>query len=121
MKSYVIPLSDLQADLDTVGGKGMSIARLSRAGLPVPNGFHVTTEAYLYFVKHNDLQTGIDTALVAVDESQPQTLEVASQTIAQLFLAAHIPDEIATAIEQGYASLPGKNPAVAVRSSASFT
>jgi phosphoenolpyruvate synthase/pyruvate phosphate dikinase len=29
------------------GGKGASLARLARAGFPVPPGFHVTTGAYL--------------------------------------------------------------------------
>ena len=42
----VLPLDDAAADLATVGGKGASLARLARAGLPVPAGFHVTTEAY---------------------------------------------------------------------------
>ena len=118
MKSFVIPLSDPQADLNTVGGKGMSLAKLTRSGLPVPDGFHVTTEAYRYFVEHNDLQTGINMSLEAVDITQPQTLEIASRKITELFLPASIPDEIATAITQGYASLPGSNPSVAVRSSA---
>ena len=60
MKPYTLPLSDPQADLETVGGKGMSLAKLARAGMPVPGGFHVTTEAYREFVIANDLQTGID-------------------------------------------------------------
>ena len=46
----VLPLDDAAADLATVGGKGASLARLTRAGLPVPAGFHVTTEAYRAFV-----------------------------------------------------------------------
>ena len=43
---YVRPLNDPQATLETVGGKGASLARLANAGLSVPGGFHVTTEAY---------------------------------------------------------------------------
>ena len=46
----VLPLDDPAADLATAGGKGASLARLARAGLPVPAGFHVTTEAYRAFV-----------------------------------------------------------------------
>ena len=46
----VLPLDDAAADLAAVGGKGASLARLARAGLPVPAGFHVTTEAYRSFV-----------------------------------------------------------------------
>jgi pyruvate,water dikinase len=33
-------------DVETVGGKGLSLARMSSAGLPVPPGFCVTTAAY---------------------------------------------------------------------------
>ena len=40
---YILPLAAPDAVLETVGGKGASLARLSRAGLPVPGGFHVTT------------------------------------------------------------------------------
>ena len=39
----VLPLADRAADLATAGGKGESLGRLARAGLPVPPGFHVTT------------------------------------------------------------------------------
>jgi len=118
MKPYILPLSDPLADLETVGGKGMSLAKLIRAGLPVPGGFHVTTEAYRYFVAKNELQPGIEAALASVEVSQPQTLEAASREITMLFQAAPIPDEIANAIVQGYGALPSNNPAVAVRSSA---
>jgi pyruvate,water dikinase len=33
-------------DVDSVGGKGLSLGRMSAAGLPVPPGFCVTTSAY---------------------------------------------------------------------------
>ncbi len=33
-------------DVDTVGGKGLSLGRMAGAGLPVPPGFCVTTAAY---------------------------------------------------------------------------
>ncbi|CAL9484501.1 hypothetical protein SUDANB95_03087 [Actinosynnema sp. ALI-1.44] len=46
MGRFVLPLDDPGADLATVGGKGASLARLVRAGLPVPGGFHVTTDAF---------------------------------------------------------------------------
>jgi phosphoenolpyruvate synthase/pyruvate phosphate dikinase len=115
---YTLPLADIQTTLETVGGKGASLSRLANEGLPVPDGFHVTTEAYRYFVDQNNLQAGIEKALLNVDLSQPQTLETASQKITELFTVAHIPDEVANAVVHGYAALPGNNPAVAVRSSA---
>ena len=118
MSSYILPLADPQADLETVGGKGMSLAKLADAGLPVPDGFHITTGAYRLFVNANHLQAGILQALQGVDASIPSTLATASTSIARLFTQAEIPGELAGAIAQAYDALPGSNPAVAVRSSA---
>ncbi len=118
MLPYTLPLSDPGADLGTTGGKGASLSRLANAGLPVPDGFHITTSAYRQFVSANHLQPGILATLEAVDASRPATLEEASLSIRRLFAAAEIPPELASAILEAYASLPGANPPVAVRSSA---
>ena len=115
---YILPLNESGASLETVGGKGMSLAKLSNAGLPVPDGFHITTEAYRQFVSDNKLQDGIQAALQDVDVAQPATLERASKTIGVLFAQAPIPGDLANAIVSAYAALPGGNPHVAVRSSA---
>jgi len=117
-KTLVIPLDSPQADLETVGGKGASLAKLLEAGLPVPGGFHLTTEAYRCFVAANGLQSRIDQALAGVDINQPQTLEAASTEIQDLFHQSPIPEEIAAAIRQAYLDLDGSHQPVAVRSSA---
>jgi phosphohistidine swiveling domain-containing protein len=118
MSEYVLSISDRQATLQVVGGKGASLARLVAADLPVPDGFHVTTAAYKQFVAENDLQSRILSTLASVDVSQPATLETASQTIRELFSHAQMPPAIAGAVAQAYGYLPGEHPVVAVRSSA---
>jgi phosphohistidine swiveling domain-containing protein len=118
MIPYIMSLSDPQASIETVGGKGMSLAKLAHAGMPVPDGFHVTTEAYRCFVSANSLQPGINEALQHLDVSHPATLESISKIISRLFAEAHIPDDIANAIVSAYGALPGFNSPVAVRSSA---
>ncbi|MGD9405630.1 MAG: PEP/pyruvate-binding domain-containing protein [Anaerolineae bacterium] len=115
---YVLSLADPAATLETVGGKGASLSRLVAAGLPVPDGFHVTTAAYRRFVIDNNLQPGILAALETADLAQPDTLDAASRTIGELFSNAQTPPNVASAIALAYASLAGTNPAVAVRSSA---
>jgi rifampicin phosphotransferase len=105
MKTTILPLSDSQAVLETVGGKGASLARLANAQLPVPGGFHITTEAYRLFINANDLQPGIDEALEAADTAQPATLETASQAISHLFAQAEIPGDLAGAIMDAYINL----------------
>jgi pyruvate,water dikinase len=114
---YILQLADRRATLEHVGGKGASLARLADAGLPVPGGFHVTTDAYRRFVADNSLQSAILEAVKAADPSRSSTLEQASGTIGDLFARATMSNEIAHAIARAYADLPGEDPAVAVRSS----
>jgi len=115
---YTLSLADPRAKLPIAGGKGASLARLTTAGLPVPDGFHVTTEAYRKFVDENDMQPRILAALESADPDRPATLEAASQTIQELFSQAEMPPVIAGAVARAYAGLPGESPTVAVRSSA---
>jgi rifampicin phosphotransferase len=115
---YVLSLADSHAALETVGGKGASLARLANAGLPVPGGFHVTTTAYRQFVARNNLQPRLLEALQSADAAQPSTLEAASCAIHDLFRQAEMPREIAGAIADAYGALDGGAAVVAVRSSA---
>lgn len=115
---YVLTLVDSRADLETVGGKGASLARLVARGLPVPDGFYVTTVAYKRFVAENNLAPGIEAALKTVDLNQPVTFEAASRTIQDLFSRASISADIAEQVIRAYSRLSGDRSAVAVRSSA---
>ncbi|MFG1685967.1 PEP/pyruvate-binding domain-containing protein [Nonomuraea sp. NPDC049269] len=101
----LIPLDDAAADLATAGGKGASLARLTRAGLPVPHGFHITTEAYRAFVA--DFHDRILDAAAAGDAA----------AIAALFAEHDMPAAIAAEIREAYDAL-GPDVPVAVRSSA---
>lgn len=53
----ILPLDDPRATLASVGGKALNLGVMLRAGLPVPNGFVLTTEAYRAFVEANALGT----------------------------------------------------------------
>ena len=117
-KEYIYPLADRRATLAAAGGKGASLARLIQAGLPVPNGFHITTAAYGQFVDQNALQKHVLEILSGVDPTQMNMLESVSRRIQDLFLQAQMPVDVGEAIEQGYAELIGVDTPVAVRSSA---
>ncbi len=118
MSLFVLSLFDLNATLESVGGKGASLAKLANAGLPVPGGFHVTTAAYKQFVAENDLQPRILAALQTADAAQPATLETASAHIRDLFVQAAIPRAIADEIRAAYTALSNPHLPVAIRSSA---
>jgi phosphohistidine swiveling domain-containing protein len=113
----VMVLDDPAGVLETVGGKGASLARLARAGFLVPPGFDVTTGAYLDFVEHGGLREPMMAAMSGVDVTDPVTLEVASERINALFAGRAMPAATAAAIVRAYAAL-GDDVAVAVRSSA---
>ena len=116
--SYVLTLADPSAALETVGGKGMSLSKMINTGLPVPCGFHITTEAYRTFIDSNDLQKWILDALKDVDAARPASLEAASESIGKLFAQAAIPPEIAESIGRAYEALGDPDKHVAIRSSA---
>lgn len=99
--TMVLPLDHAGADLATVGGKGASLARMIRAGLPVPRGFHVTTAAYRTFVQPFR------------DELDPGDPERTAAAVAR----PDIPSGIAEEIMCAYRAL-GVDVPVAVRSSA---
>jgi len=120
---YILSLADSRATLALAGGKGASLARLSQAGLPVLDGFHITTAAYLDFVAENRLQErtlalASVAALALVDPAHYATLEAAACAIQDLFQQAAMPVAIEAAIVLAYTGLPGEVPRVAVRSSA---
>jgi pyruvate,water dikinase len=113
-----LPLSSTGASLENSGGKGASLARLARLGLPVPPGFIVTTQAYCRFVQANGLEPVIASALEAHLGDDVARLEAASRRIRGAFSASAMPEEIAAAVRQEYRLMDGGSSAVAVRSSA---
>jgi len=51
---------------DTLGGKGAGLAEMTNAGLPVPAGFTISTDACnLYYANHHRLPDAIETEMLA--------------------------------------------------------
>jgi pyruvate,water dikinase len=115
-QAMILPLDAPEAGLAEVGGKGANLARLARAGFPVPGGFLITTAAYHAYVAANDLGPAILAAARAARPDDPASLEEASVAIQALFAGGRVPPELAAAIRDRYAALG--RPPVAVRSSA---
>ncbi len=114
----VKPLTSAEVSLAMFGGKGRSLAKLAAAGLPVPNGFLLSTGAYKGFVEANELQESILQIVTDAAYGQTAAIERASADVQSMFEAAKLPRGIAESITQAYAALGENNRAVAVRSSA---
>ncbi len=98
------------------GGKGASLGEMTQAGISVPPGFVILSDAFERFLEETDLNAEIDAALHSVNREEMHTVEHASATIQQLILQAKMPEDIAKEIEREFAKLG--TGFVAVRSSA---
>jgi phosphoenolpyruvate synthase/pyruvate phosphate dikinase len=114
--AMILKLADATATLALVGGKGANLARLARAGFPVPDGFLITTAAYRAFVTANGLHAWILETVAKTKTDDPAALALASEQIRTRFASGAMPPALAEALAAAYEAL-GK-PAVAVRSSA---
>ena len=112
-----LPLATTNNDLNTIGGKGRSLSRLSNSGFNVPDGFLVPTAAYRRFVADNDLQPRILNLCKPTIIEGAVSFEQASKKIQELFSLYELSSEIESDIIAAYESLP-ERPPVAVRSSA---
>ena len=103
--TFVVPLSRFgRDDLGLAGGKGANLGELVRAGMPVPDGFVVTTAGYEAAVGSLDLRVAVRLAAGGGASIRADVESIA------------IPAEIRTEIVDAYASL-ARVP-VTVRSSA---
>jgi rifampicin phosphotransferase len=114
--TYVRDLADEGLGLSELGGKGQSLARLASAGLPVPNGFHITAAGYDDFVAQHDLEGYINEQLATLNRSAAEAAGQVAAAIAAQFAEHEIPTEIAADLLRAYHRLG--SPPVAVRSSA---
>jgi len=98
------------------GGKGASLGEMTQAGIPVPDGFVILSNAFDRFIKKTDLNVEIDAVLDSVDIKEVHTFENASEKIRAMILSKEMPEDIKTEILKFYKKLDCKF--VAVRSSA---
>ena len=100
---FIVDLADVSStDRATVGGKASGLGELVRAGLPIPPGFVVTTEAYAAFVAHPVLAEAIRSALATVDPQRPDTVDGASTRIRDAFDRTEFPSVLRKAITEAY-------------------
>ena len=112
----ILPFDSADATLESAGGKGMNLARLTRAGFAVPSGFIISTDAYREFVGTNRWLPAILSGVAEISAEDVSALERASAQIRVAFSAGKMPQEMESAIRAAYADF--ENRPVAVRSSA---
>ncbi len=116
-RQWIVGLRDgAEGTLALVGGKALNLRKLASMGMPVPDGFCLTTECYREFVAANGIAPVIASSLAAFEQAGAEAKAQAVSSIRNAFLAGTFPKALAMEIEAAYSAFPAT--AVAVRSSA---
>lgn len=112
-------------DVPLVGGKNASLGEMYRnlvpKGVPIPNGFAVTAQAYRHLLKDSGAMDKIRAIMEGLDTHDMDNLMERGSRIRSLIRSLEIPADLQSAIVQAYRKLEeryGPNVDVAVRSSA---
>jgi len=103
-------------DIPLVGGKGANLGEMVHAGIPVPNGFIVTADAYFKFLETTKLVSEVRQCLEGLDVNDSRKLQEVSNLIKNKISSSPMPGDMINEIKGAYRKL-GRG-LVAVRSSA---
>jgi pyruvate, water dikinase len=92
---YTLTLGEAGDTPDLAGGKAHTLGRiLKETGLPVPEGFVVTTRAFALFLEHNGLRRRLDEVLAQVRLDDWDRLVELSGEMGAMIREAEIPPEV---------------------------
>ena len=115
---YVFWFDDLSVrDTAIAGGKGANLGELRHAGLPVPNGFVISAQAYVDLIEASGTRDELRELLASLDVTDPVALGAKAARAREIVSAITLPTAVREEIITAYASL-GVDARVAVRSSA---
>jgi len=123
---FVLPFSQVTRHMvDQVGGKSANLGEVSgKLGLPVPDGFAITTAAFGALLRESDLAEEIAKRIMELDPDDPASIQQASEDIQHRLLLAPLPGGLEQTLLEAHARLAerlGEDPEtckVAMRSSA---
>lgn len=123
IKDYVLRLKNISiANALEVGVKNAFLGDILTQpilhGIKVPDGFAITSTAFLRFIEYNKLDGVHEKLIATLDSENPASVEKTGQMARQLILGARMPGDIEDAIIAAYRELCFKSSnEVAVRSS----
>lgn len=108
-----------EADYIRMGGKCSSLARMIKAGVRVPEGFAVTTDAYVRHLDANQLATRVGEIVNSIDVENVEDEARKAARVREIISSSAMPADVEAAIRAAYLKMsPDGDLPVAVRSSA---
>ncbi len=112
-------------DIQLVGGKNASLGEMYQSlvpqGVPVPNGFAITSDAYNAILEENGLWEKLHTILDSLDVDNTRELQSCGSSIRELIYNAKLPESLYKEMLLAYEALThnlGSDFSLAIRSSA---
>ncbi|MDD5290275.1 MAG: phosphoenolpyruvate synthase [Patescibacteria group bacterium] len=121
-QKHILWFSEIRKeDTPLVGGKNSSLGEmystLTQKGIKVPNGFAITAAAFRYYIEKNNLKDKIKQNLKGLKKNDMKDLARRARNIREAIEGGKMPADLELKILAAYHRL-GKNPDVAVRTSA---
>lgn len=126
-KKLVLKFNEISAkDVPLVGGKNASLGemfnQLTRKGVKIPDGFAVTSEAFWYYLRFNQIDKKLKEIFKKFSRNNLRSLQETGKKARQLIMNAKFPPDLEKEILENYRRLSKKYGQratdVAVRSSA---
>lgn len=103
-------------DILFAGGKGANLGELVKIGMPVPEGFVISAQAFEKFLEETDIVVESKAVWERINIKDTESVEEASEILRDLILKKEFPRDLGKEILKAFDSLGAKF--VAVRSSA---
>ncbi|HEU5217510.1 MAG TPA: PEP/pyruvate-binding domain-containing protein, partial [Gemmatimonadales bacterium] len=116
MSSWILPLAEA-VEPARAGGKAHALARMLALGVPVPEGFILTDDAFQAFLARDGLGERISGLADGLDARDVTRLRSVSSRIRELVLDAESPPRLRAELVAAHERLPAGEPII-VRSSA---
>ncbi len=125
-QKYILWFKEISLkNVPLVGGKNASLgemlSRLSEKGINIPDGFALTSRAYWYFLRKNNLEEKLKKLIKNLDHKDVKKLQVIGETARQLIFNGKFPTDLEREIVFAYRKLSEnynqKDTDVAIRSS----
>ena len=109
-RRFIIPFACAgEADYPRIGGKCTSLARMIAAGIRVPEGFAVTTDAYALHLQAPGLAEIVRSTLSSIDIENVADEERKSAEMRAAIIARAMPTVVEEAVRAAYRSMSSGN------------
>jgi pyruvate,water dikinase len=103
---YVVGLEQIgKDDINKAGGKGANLGEIIKIGIPVPEGFVVTTSSFDRLIQIYNLGKGLQEIIEKTNVDDTTALLQASKKLKGIILSQKMPNEVMSKVIQSYKNM----------------